>query len=83
LLGLAAFSSKVTRPPAVEAWKVAGWKLLWWPDGNLLLWWSRGMVELLPLLELPWLELWASAPIPSMKGTSIKRPQLCIYICYI
>jgi hypothetical protein len=45
-------------------------KLLWWPDGSLLRWWSRGMVELLLLLllqllllELPWLELWAMAPI--------------------
>jgi hypothetical protein len=50
--------------PAVEAWKVAGGKLLWWPDGSLLRRWSRGTVELLLLLlrrllllELPRLEL--------------------------
>jgi hypothetical protein len=70
LLGQATFSSKVAHLPAVEAWKVAGRKLLWWPDGSLLLWWSRGTVELLLLLllrllllELPWLELWVMAPI--------------------
>jgi hypothetical protein len=70
LLGQAAFSSKVVHLPAVEAWKVAGGKLLWWSDGSLLRWWSRGMVELLLLLllpllllELPRLELWPMAPI--------------------
>jgi hypothetical protein len=52
LLGQAAFSSKVAHPPAVEAWKVAGEKLLWWPNGSLLRWWSRGTVELLLLLLL-------------------------------
>jgi hypothetical protein len=58
LLRKAALSNKVARLPAVEAWKVAGGKLLWWPDGSLLQWWGRGMVELLLLLlELLWLEL--------------------------
>jgi hypothetical protein len=70
LLRQPAFSSKVAHLPTVEAWKVAGGKLLWWPDGSLLWWWSRGTVELLLLLllwllllELPQLELWAMAPI--------------------
>jgi hypothetical protein len=68
LLGQAAFSSKVAHLPIVEAWKVAGRKLLWWPDGSLLWRWSRRTVELLLLLlllllELPQLELWAMAPI--------------------
>jgi hypothetical protein len=70
LLGQTAFSSKVAHLPAVEAWKVAGGKLLWWPDGSLLRRWCRGMVELLLLLllrllllELPRLELWAMGPI--------------------
>jgi hypothetical protein len=68
LLGYAAFSSKVAHLLAVEAWKVAGGKLLWWPDGSLLRWWSRSTVELLLLLrllllELPRLELWVMAPI--------------------
>jgi hypothetical protein len=70
LLGQMAFSSKVAHLPAVEAWKVAGGKLLWWPDGSLLWRWSRGMVELLLLLllrllllDLPRLELSAIAPI--------------------
>jgi hypothetical protein len=69
LLRQAALSSKVARLPAVEAWNVAGGKLLWWPDGNLLRWWGRGTVELLMLLllrllllELSQLELWAMAP---------------------
>jgi hypothetical protein len=58
LLGQAAFSSEVAHLPAVEAWKVAGWKLLWWTDGSLLRRWSRGTVELLLLLmELMRLEL--------------------------
>jgi hypothetical protein len=58
-LGQAAFSSKVAHLSTVEAWKVAGGKLLWWPDGSLLWWWCRGTVELLLLLlrELPQLEL--------------------------
>jgi hypothetical protein len=69
LLGQAAFSSEVAHLPIVEAWKVTGGKLLWWPDGSLLRRWGRGMVEMLLLLlrllllELPWLELWAMAPI--------------------
>jgi hypothetical protein len=53
--------------PAVEAWKVAGRKFLWWPGGSLLWWWSRSTVELLLLrlllLELPRLEFWAIVPI--------------------
>jgi hypothetical protein len=36
LLGQTTFLSKVTHLPVVEAWKVAGGKLLWWPDGSLL-----------------------------------------------
>jgi hypothetical protein len=64
LLGQVAFSSEVAHFLIVEAWKVAGGKLLWWPDGSLLRWWSRGTIELLLLLlELPQLELWAMAPI--------------------
>jgi hypothetical protein len=60
LLRQAAFSSKVAQLTIVEAWNVAGGKLLWWPDGSLLRCWSRGMVEpLLLLLELSQLELWA------------------------
>jgi hypothetical protein len=66
LLGKAAFSSEVAHLSTVEAWKVAGGKLLWWPDGSLLRQWSRGTVELLLLLqllllELLRLELWAMA----------------------
>jgi hypothetical protein len=68
LLGLVAFSSKVTHPPTVVAREVAGGKLLWRPDGILLWWWSRSTVELLLmlllqllLLELPQLELWMIA----------------------
>jgi hypothetical protein len=70
LLRQTAFMSKVAHLPAVEAWKVAGGELLWWPDGILLRRWSTGMDELLLLLllglllmELPRLELWALAPI--------------------
>jgi hypothetical protein len=70
LLGQAAFSSEVAHLLAVEAWKVAGGKLLWWRDDSLLWWWSRGTVEL-PLLLLLWLlllelirlDLWVMAPI--------------------
>jgi hypothetical protein len=65
LLGRAAFPCEMTHLTAVEAWKVAGGKLLWWPDGSLLRWWGRGMVELLLrlllLLELSRLKLWAMA----------------------
>jgi hypothetical protein len=56
--------------PAVVAWKVAGGKLLWQPDGSLLRRWGRGTIELLLLLllrllllELPWFELWTITPI--------------------
>jgi hypothetical protein len=47
----------------VDAWKVAGGELLWQPGGSLLQRWSRSMVEMLLLLKLPRLELWAIAPI--------------------
>jgi hypothetical protein len=61
------FSSKVVHFPTVEAWKVVGGKLLWWPDGILLRRWSRGTIELLLLqlllMELPREKLWAIAPI--------------------
>jgi hypothetical protein len=70
LLRQAAFSSKVAHLPTVEAWKGAGGKLLWWPDGSLLRCFGRGTVELLLLLllwllllELLRLELWAMDPI--------------------
>jgi hypothetical protein len=72
LLGQAALSSEVAHFLIGEAWKVAGEKLLWWPNGSLLRRWSRGTVELLLLLllllllfllELPQLELWVMAPI--------------------
>jgi hypothetical protein len=61
----------VAHLPAIEAWKVASGKLLWWLDGSLLQRWSRCTVELLllllllrlSLLELPQLELWVMAPI--------------------
>jgi hypothetical protein len=63
---MAAFSSKVPHHTTVEAWKVAGGKLLWWRNGSLLRWWGRSTIELLLwllLLEMPWLELWVTAPI--------------------
>jgi hypothetical protein len=67
LLGLAAFSSKVAHLPTIEAWKVAGGKLLWWPGGSVLWRWSRSTIELLLLLplllELSWLELSVTALI--------------------
>jgi hypothetical protein len=64
LLGQTTFSSKVAHFPTVEAWKVAGRKLLGRPDGSLLRRWSRGTVKLLLLLlELPRVELWVIAPI--------------------
>jgi hypothetical protein len=62
LLGQAAFSSKVAHLHIVEAWKVAGEKLLWRPDGSIMLWWSRGTVELLLLLLL-WLLLLLELPL--------------------
>jgi hypothetical protein len=54
----------VAHLPTVEAWKVASWKLLWWPNGSLLWWWSRGTVEMLMLLLwlLLLLEFWVIAP---------------------
>jgi hypothetical protein len=64
------FSSKVAHLPTVEAWKVVGGKLLWWPSGSLLWRWCRCTVELLLLLllrlllqELPRLDLWVIDPI--------------------
>jgi hypothetical protein len=71
LLGQAEFPSEVAHLAAVEAWKVAGEKLLWWSDGSLLRWWGTGTVELLLLLlqrlllllELSRLKLWAMAPV--------------------
>jgi hypothetical protein len=56
--------SKVPHLLAVEAWKVASGRLMWWPDGSLLCWWTRSMVELLLLrLELSLLVPWVIAPI--------------------
>jgi hypothetical protein len=70
LLGQATFSSEVAHLPAVEARKVAGRKLLWWPNGSLLRQWSRDTVEPLLLLrqrrlllELSRLKLWVMAPM--------------------
>jgi hypothetical protein len=66
LLGQAAFPSEVAQLPTVEAWKVAGGKLLWSLDGSLLRSCGRGTVELLLrllLLELSRLKLWAMAPV--------------------
>jgi hypothetical protein len=63
------FSSKVAHLPIVEAWEVAGGKLLWQPGGSLLRRWSMSTVELLLLLllvlllELPWMEMWSTTPI--------------------
>jgi hypothetical protein len=61
--------AKCPHLPAVEAWKVVGEKLLWWPNGSLLWRWSTSTVELLLLLllllrlELPLLVMRAIAPI--------------------
>jgi hypothetical protein len=64
LLGLTALLSKVPHLPVLVAGKVTGGKLLWWPDVCLLQWWGSSIVKLLLLLlELPWLELWAIAPV--------------------
>jgi hypothetical protein len=79
LLRQAALSSKVAHLPTVEAWKVAGRKLLWWPDGSLLRRWGRSTVELLLLLllwllllELSQLELWVMALIlPLLLSTQL------------
>jgi hypothetical protein len=86
LLGKAAFSSKVAHLSIVEAWKVAGGKLVWWPDGSLLQQWSRGMVELplllllrLLLLELPRLELWAMAPLRLLLWSTQLTPRWGIH----
>jgi hypothetical protein len=77
LLGQAPFSSEVAHLPTVEAWKVVGGKLLWWPNGNLLRWWSRGTVEL--LLELSRLELWAMAPILLLMWSTQLTPRWGIH----
>jgi hypothetical protein len=70
LLGQTTFSSKMTHFPTVEAGKVVGGKLLWWPGGSLLWQRCRCTIELLLLLllrlllqELPQLDLWAIDPI--------------------
>jgi hypothetical protein len=76
-------SSKVAHLPIVEAWKVVGGKLLWWPDGSLLWWWCRGTVELLLLqlllLELPRLELWLMDPIMLMLWLTQLTPRWGIH----
>jgi hypothetical protein len=86
LLGQATFSSKVAHLSIVEAWKVAGGKLVCWPDGSLLQQWSRGMVELplllllrLLLLELPRLELWAMAPLRLLLWSTQLTPRWGIH----
>jgi hypothetical protein len=86
LLGQMTFSSKVVHLPAVEAWKVAGGKLLWWPDGSLLWRRCRGTVELLLLLlqrllllRLPWLELWAIDPILLLLWSTQLNPRWGIH----
>jgi hypothetical protein len=78
--------SKVPHLLAVEAWKVAGRKLLWRPDGSLLRWWSQSTVELLLLLllwllllELPLLELWVIAPILLLLQSVQLTTRWCIY----
>jgi hypothetical protein len=82
LLRQATFSNKVNHLPAVEAWKVAGGKLLWWPDGSLLQRWSRGIVELrLLLLELPRLELWVMAPNSAVVVVNVADPQVWYTPC--
>jgi hypothetical protein len=81
LLRQMAFSSKVAHLPIVEAWKVAGGKLLWWPDGSLLWRWSRGTVEpLLLLLELSQLELWVMAPILLLFWSTQLTPRWGIHL---
>jgi hypothetical protein len=52
LLRQAAFSGIVAHLPTLEAWKVGGGKLLWWPRGSLLRQWGRGTVEPMLLLLL-------------------------------
>jgi hypothetical protein len=86
LLRQVAFSSKVAHHPTVEAWKVTGGKLLWWPDGSLLRWWSRGTIEpllllllRLLLLELSRLELWVMAPILLMLWSMQLTPKWGIH----
>jgi hypothetical protein len=65
LLWHEALISEMSQLSAVEARKAVVGSLLWWLDCSLLRWWDRSMVELLLLLllELPWLELWAIAPV--------------------
>jgi hypothetical protein len=80
LLGQTTFSSKVAHLPAVEAWKVVGRKLLWWPDGSLLWWRCRGTIELLLLLlELPRLELWVMDPILLLLWSTQLTPEWGIH----
>jgi hypothetical protein len=84
LLGQAAFLSEVTHLPTVEAWKVTGGKLLWWPDGSLLWWWGRGTVELLLLwllllLELSRLKLWVMDSILLLLWSTQLTPRWSIH----
>jgi hypothetical protein len=83
LLGQVALSSEVAYLPAVEAWKVTGRNLLWWPNGSLLQRWSRGTVELLLLqrlvLELSCLELLAMAPILLLLWSMQLTPRWAIH----
>jgi hypothetical protein len=79
---LAALSSKVAHLPTVEAWKVAGGKLLWWPGGSLLWQWGGSIVEplllllQLLLLKLPWLEIYAIAPNTAIVVVDAADPQV-------
>jgi hypothetical protein len=77
LLRLVAFVSKMPHLSAVEAQKVAGRRLLWWPGCSLLRRWSRSTVELLLLLwllllqlELPLFVLWAVVLILLLLGST-------------
>jgi hypothetical protein len=86
LLGQASFSSEVAHLPTVEAWKDAGGKQLWWPNGSLMRRWSRGTVDLLLLLllrllllQLPRLELWAMAPILLLMWSMLLTPRWGIH----
>jgi hypothetical protein len=76
--------NEVAQLPTVEAWKVVGGKLLWWPDGSLLRWCNSGTVELLLLwllllLELSRLKLWAMAPVLLLLWLTQLTPMLSIH----
>jgi hypothetical protein len=87
LLGQTTFSSKVAHLPTVEAWKVIGRKLLWWPDGSLLWRWCRGTAELLLLRlllqELQRLELWAIDPIMLLLWSTQLTPRWGIHFAVL